>query len=154
MIIDDLKEFERYVGLNPLFAAVADFLATTDLSTLPTGITHIQGDDLYVNVQEAPVKTRQQARFETHRRMIDIQIPISGDEEHGWTPAHLLPQAEYNAESDMTLHDPTPPLTPVDIATTYYTLRRGQFAIYFPSDGHAPAVTPTGLRKAIIKVKA
>ena len=154
MIIDDLKQFDRYVGLNPLFAAVADFLRATDLATLPTGITHIQGDDLYINVQEAPVKSRQEARFETHRRMIDIQIPISGDEEHGWAPATLLPQAPYNAETDMTLHDPAAPQTPEDIATTYFTLRRGQFAIYFPSDGHAPAVTTTGLRKVIIKVKA
>ncbi len=154
MIIDDLKVFDRYVGLNPLFAAVADFLATTDLSSLPTGITHIQGDDLYINVQEAPVKTRSEARFETHRRMIDIQIPISGDEEHGWAPSYLLPEAPYNEKTDMTLHDPALPQTPEDVATTYYTLRRGQFAIYFPTDGHAPAVTPTGLRKAIIKVKA
>lgn len=154
MIIDDLKQFDRYVGMNPLFTAVADFLGHVDLLSLPTGITPIQGDDLFINVQEAPVKTRSEARFETHRRMIDIQIPLTGDEEHGWCPAHLLPEAEYNAESDMTLHDPDAPLTPEDIATTYYTLRRGQFAIYFPSDGHAPAVTPTGLRKAIIKVKA
>lgn len=154
MIIDDLKAFDRYVGLNPLFAAVAEYLATTDLSVLPTGITRIQGDDLYINVQEAPVKSRQEARFETHQRMIDIQIPISGDEEHGWAPLHLLPEAPYNAETDMTLHDPAAPQTPEDIATTYFTLRCGQFAIYFPTDGHAPAVTATGLRKAIIKVKA
>lgn len=154
MIIDDIKAFSRYAGMNPLFAAVVRFLDNTDLSTLPLGITHIQGDDLFINVQEAPVKSRAEARFETHRRMIDIQIPITGDEEHGWAPAHLLPEADYNAQTDMTLHDPALPLTPEDVATTYFTLRQGQFAIYFPTDGHAPAITPTGLRKAIIKVKA
>ncbi len=154
MIIDDLKVFNRYLGLNPLFPVVAEFLSKTDLSTLPVGITHIQGDDLFINVQDAPVKTRQQARFETHRRMLDIQIPISDSEEHGWTPADQLPEASYNAETDMTLHDPAAPKTPEDVASTYFTLRPGQFAIYFPTDGHAPAVTPNGLRKAIIKVKA
>ncbi|MCR4993943.1 MAG: YhcH/YjgK/YiaL family protein [Bacteroidales bacterium] len=154
MIIDDLKAFDNYAGLNPLFPVVAEFLAKTDLNTLPLGITHIKGDDLFVNVQDAPVKTRNEARFETHRRMIDIQIPISGDEEHGWTPAHLLPDAEYNEQTDMTLHDPAAPQTPQDVASTYYTLKRGQFAIYFPTDGHAPAITPVGLHKAIIKVKA
>ncbi len=154
MIIDDISSFDRYVGLNPLFAAVAEYLERTDLSSLPVGITHIQGDDLYINVQDAPIKSRREARFETHRRMIDIQIPISGDEEHGWAPAHLLPKAEYDDRTDMTLHDPAAPQTPEDVATTYYMLRKGQFAIYFPTDGHAPAVTPTGLRKAIIKVKA
>lgn len=153
MIIDELKAFERYLDLNPLFPAVAEFLSKTDLSTLPTGITKIQGDDLFVNIQEAPVKSRTQARFETHRRMIDIQIPISAAEVHGWAPASQLPAAPYNAESDMTLHDPEAPKTPVDIATTYFTLCPGQFAIYFPTDGHAPAITDIPLRKAIFKVR-
>lgn len=153
MIIDDLRSFGRYLGLNPLFPAVAEFLRTTDLNSLPTGITKIQGDDIYINVQEAPVKTRREARFETHRRMIDIQLPFSGTEEYGWAPASALPEANYDESIDMTLHDPKAPLTPEDIATTYFTLHAGQFAIFFPEDGHAPAVTPTGLRKAIIKVK-
>ncbi len=154
MIVDSLQSFNRYIGLNPLFAEVASFLRTTDLSTLPVGITKIQGDDLFINVQEAPVKTRTQARFESHRRMIDIQIPIGGPEEYGWTPLETLPEAPYDEASDMTFHDPKAPQTPEDLATTYFTLVPGQFAIFFPQDGHAPAVTKTGLRKAIIKVKA
>jgi YhcH/YjgK/YiaL family protein len=154
MIIDSIQAFDRYVGLNPLFPAVAEFLRTTDLNSLPTGITKIQGDDLFINVQEAPVKTRKQARFETHRRMIDIQVPFDGSEEYGWAPASSLPKADYDAAIDMTLHDPAAPKTPEDVATTYFMLHPGQFAIFFPEDGHAPAITPTGLRKAIIKVKA
>lgn len=153
MIIDDIQAFDRYLGLNPLFPAVAEFLRTTDLNSLPTGITKIQGDDLYINVQEAPAKTRKEARFETHRRMIDIQVPFDGDEEYGWAPASSLPKAVYNEATDMTLHDPAAPKTPEDVASTYFMLHAGQFAIFFPEDGHAPAITPTGLRKAIIKVK-
>ena len=154
MIIDSIQMFDRYVGMNPLFSAVAEFLHTTDLNSLPTGITKILGDDLFVNVQEAPAKTRAEARFETHRRMIDIQVPFGGDEEYGWAPAALLPKAPYDEAIDMTLHDPAAPKTSEDVATTYFMLHPGQFAIFFPEDGHAPAITPTGLRKAIIKVKA
>lgn len=154
MIIDSLEVFDRYVGLNPLFPVVADYLRHTDLNTLPVGKTQIQGDDIFINIQEAPVKAKNEARFETHRRMIDIQIPFTANEEHGWTPATQLPLAEYDEQTDMTLHDPATPATPTDIASTYFTLRPGQFAIYFPTDGHAPAITATGLRKAIIKVKA
>ena len=154
MIIDSIQEFGRYAGLNPLFPKVAEFLRTTDLNSLPTGITKIQGDDLFINVQEAPAKTRKQARFETHRRMIDIQVPFDGSEEYGWAPAASLPEAAYDESIDMTLHDPAAPKTPEDVATTYFKLQPGLFAIFFPEDGHAPAITPTGLRKAIIKVKA
>ena len=154
MIVDDIKMFDHYVELNPLFPVVAKFLLTTDLRTLPVGITKIQGDDLFINVQEAPVKSRAQARFETHRRMIDIQVPIGGCEEYGWTPRQALPESPYDEKSDMTFHDPEPSQTPESLATTYFTLKPGQFAVFFPEDGHAPAITTTGLRKAIIKVKA
>lgn len=154
MIIDDLHEFDRYAGLNPLFPAVAEFLRTTDLNALPTGITKIQGDDLYINVQDAPAKTRRQARFESHRRMLDIQIPLTDSEEYGWTPTAALPRGTYDEASDMTMHDPAAPRTAEDVTQTYFRLHPGQFAIFFPEDGHAPAISSTGLHKAIIKVKA
>ena len=154
MIIDDLHEFDRYAGLNPLFPAVAEFLRTTDLNALPTGITKIQGDDLYINVQDAPAKTRRQARFESHRRMLDIQIPLTDSEEYGWTPTAALLRGTYDEASDMTMHDPAAPRTAEDVTQTYFRLHPGQFAIFFPADGHAPAISSTGLHKAIIKVKA
>ena len=154
MIIDDIKEFDRYAGLNPLFPAVAEFLRTTDLNSLPTGITKIMGDDLFINVQEAPAKSRKEARFESHRRMIDIQVPLSDSEEYGWTPTAALPNGTYDEGCDMTMHDPAAPKTSEDVTQIYFMLHPGQFAIFFPEDGHAPAITPTGLHKAIIKVKA
>ena len=153
MIIDDIGSFGRYLGLNPLFPAVEEFLRTARFDALPTGITRIQGDDLYINVQQAPPKTRQEARFESHRRMIDIQVPLEGSEEYGWTPLHALPEGTYDEASDMAMHDPTAQDSATDLAQLYFTLHKGQFAIFFPEDGHAPAITPTGLRKVIIKVR-
>ena len=154
MIVDSIEHLERYTVLNPRFAAVIDFLRNNDLSTLSAGKHEIQGDEVFVNVQDAPVKTREEARFETHREMIDIQVPVSGIEEHGWCPLAKLPEATYDASIDMTLHDPVPPAAISSMASTYFVLRPGQFAIYFPTDGHAPAITATPLRKAIFKVKA
>lgn len=154
MIIDRIENLQHYAALNPLFAKVAEFISCHDLAAMPAGIHKIQGNDLFVNIQDAPVKTRQQARFESHRRMIDIQIPVTGKEEHGWTPMTDLPHADYDEAADMSLHDPLPPATPDSVASTYFMLHPGQFAIYFPKDGHAPAITQVPLRKAIFKVKA
>ena len=154
MIVDSIENLERYAVLNPRFTAVVEFLRKNDLSSLAAGKHEIQGDEVFVNVQDAPVKTREEARFETHREMIDIQVPVSGIEEHGWCPLADLPAAEYDAAIDMTLHDPAAPAPISSLASTYFVLRPGQFAIYFPTDGHAPAITATTLRKAIFKVKA
>ena len=154
MIVDSIENLERYTVLNPRFAAVAEFLRNNDLSSLSAGKHEIQGDELFVNVQDAPLKSREEARFETHREMIDIQVPVSGSEEHGWCPLANLPAADYDATIDMTLHDPADSAPISSLASTYFVLRPGQFAIYFPTDGHAPAITTTTLRKAIFKVKA
>ncbi len=146
MILDDIKQFGFYVQLNPLFKKVADFLATTDLSTLEKGKHVIDGENLYVNIVDCAPKTREEARLETHKQMIDIQIPISAPEEHGWSPLKALSPAAYDEAHDIRFHE--------GLAQDYFTICPGEFVIYFPADGHAPAITTTTIRKAIFKVKA
>ena len=36
----------------------------------------------------------------------------------------------------------------------YVAVKPGMFAIFFPQDGHAPGITPDGVKKVIVKVKA
>lgn len=87
MIIDRLENIEKYVSLNPLFAQAFEFLKSHDLKVLEPGKTELKGKDLLVNVTEAKPKAKEQARLETHRDFIDIQIPLSDTEVMGYTPA-------------------------------------------------------------------
>ena len=146
MIIDNLSNLARYAHLNPLFPQVVEWLSANDLSVIPVGHYELQGSDLFVNIVDSAPKTRDEARLETHNQMIDIQIAIGGTEEHGYKHRDLLPQAPYDADKDISFYDDAP--------DGYITMRPGQFVIYFPQDGHAPAITPTTLRKAIFKVAA
>ena len=104
--------------------------------------------ELRVNVSQTKPKTKEQAKLETHKDFIDIQIPLSGTEVMGYTPAADLLQAEYNAEKDITLYEEG------RLAESYVIVRPGMFAIFFPEDGHAPGVTDTGVKKVIVKVLA
>jgi YhcH/YjgK/YiaL family protein len=100
-----------------------------------------------LNLQFAKQRTKDTAFLETHIDMIDIQIPISGAETFGYTPLCDLPPFEYNAEKDITKYGDTK-------AQTYVTVKPGQFAIFFPQDGHAPCITDDAeIKKAIFKVK-
>ncbi len=153
MIVDSLDQLRAYTALLPRITQVADFLHSHDLAAMPAGIHHIDGDDVFVNVQDAPVKTAAEARFETHRRMVDIQVPVSGDEVHGWLPSSLLPASVYDEQTDMTLYLTLAEAEAAGLPATRYVLRKGQFAIYMPTDGHAPAITPTPMRKAIFKLR-
>ena len=148
MIIDTIENLGKYVALNPLFADVVDFLKGHDLQTLEAGKYPIKDKDLFLNLQVAKQRTKETAFLETHIEMIDIQIPISCAETFGYTPLQDLPDFEYNVEKDITKYG--------DIkAQTYVTVNPGQFAIFFPQDGHAPCITSEAeIKKAIFKVKA
>lgn len=148
MIIDKLENIGKYVPLNPLFQQAVDFLRAHRLDLLDTGKTELQGKDLLVNVTLINPKTQEEARLETHRDFIDIQIPVSGVEVMGYTPAADCQPADapYNKEKDIAFYE--------GAAASYLTVEPGMFVIFFPQDGHAPGITPETIKKVIIKVKA
>ena len=134
MVVDRLENIEKYASLNPLFAQAIDFLKSLDLNAL--------------DVAQTKPKTKEDAKLETHRDFIDIQIPLSGTEIMGYTAAKdcVPADAPYNAEKDITFFS--------GLAESYIEVKPGMFAIFFPQDGHAPGITPDGVKKVIVKVKA
>lgn len=144
MIIDTLENLGKYASLNPLFPKVVAYFTQNPPAVDEPGRVEIAGSDLFVNYNIAQGKTPEQALLETHDRMVDIQIPLE-PETFGYTPRANLPEAPYNAANDMTLYE--------GAAELYFTLQPGQFAIFFPQDGHAPAISeqPT-IKKIIVKV--
>ena len=145
MVIDKLENIEKYASLNPLFAQAIEFLKPTDLNAHEIGKNVLKEGELMVNFAQARPKTKEEARLETHDNFIDIQIPLSGVEVMGYTPREDLPEEEYNAEKDITFYN--------GLAQDYLTVKPGMFTIFFPQDGHAPGVTPDGVKKVIVKVK-
>jgi len=146
MIIDTIDNLKKYVGINPLFADVVEFIKNNDLNTLEAGKHFIKDKDLFVNIQMAKGRTPDAATLETHINMIDIQIPLDGEETFGYTPLEDLPKAEYNAEKDITKYE--------GMAQSFVTCRPGMMGIFFPQDGHAPCISPNPeIKKAIFKVK-
>lgn len=146
MIIDTLERLPLYGAMHPLIPQVCNFIKEHDLNALPVGRTVIDGDCLFVNIDLVTPKTRQEGVLETHQAMIDIQIPLTGEETHGYTPSSSLPTTPYDAERDCTLF-------PIDYVQEFFRLRPGQFVIYFPGEGHAPAISTQSIRKAIFKLR-
>ena len=147
MIIDTLDNLGKYVALNPLFADVVEFLKSHDLQAMEAGKYPIKDKDLFLNLSLTKQRTKETAFLETHIEMIDIQIPITCAETFGYSPLCDLPAFEYNEEKDITKYGDTKP-------QTYVTVNPGQFAIFFPQDGHAPCIIEKEeIKKAIFKVK-
>ena len=87
---------------------------------------------------------KEEAKLETHNQFIDIQIPLSGVEVMGYTAREDLPEADYDADKDISFYP--------GLAESYIPVKPGMFAIFFPQDAHAPGVSPDGVKKVIVKV--
>ena len=150
MVTDTLAQCCRYTGLSPRFAAAFEFLEQLPASQ-PAGRHDLDGDHCFALVQSYTTRPLAAAKFEAHRQYVDIQFVRSGRETILWSPLATLTQVTgpYVAERDIAFFANPPHWTPL-------RLHGGQFAIFFPADGHAPGIECDGateVRKVVIKVR-
>jgi YhcH/YjgK/YiaL family protein len=145
MILDTLANSTDYERLHPVFAQAFAFLRTLGARTLPAGRHAIEGDRLYAMVIRGEGKGRAAARLETHRRYIDIQFTVAGQDLIGWAPldARLRGQG-FDTAKDVEMQD-GPSLAWVDVPPD-------TFAIFYPHDAHAPMAATGPLHKIVVKV--
>lgn len=146
MILSALSQSERYIALHPLFQRAFDHLRTTDFFALSPGRYHIIGEDLIAIVEQVPGKTKEMARLEAHRRYIDIQLVLEGDEQMGWKPLADChnPVSEHSDERDIRFFHDAP--------ASYVPVPPDHFCIFYPEDAHAPLIGTGTVRKVIFKI--
>lgn len=147
MILDTLDRLKAYSSVSPLMDKVIEFIEGNDLESLEPGRIVLDGDNLFVNVNVQEAQTREQVPIEAHVKYLDIQIPVSADEEMGYMAESMLPapSKEYSEESDVAFYP--------GLCDTYLSARKGMFVVFFPGEGHAPAITENGIRKLVVKVR-
>lgn len=146
MIVDNLANAANYYGLHPLFEKAFEFIGQLDSHNADTGTTEIDGNLLKASVVETKLKPTGEAKIETHKKFIDIQIPVTKAETFGWKSLSSLSQPieGYDPNNDIEFFDDQP--------TTFVTLMPGEFIIFSPEDGHAPLIGEGDTKKIIIKV--
>lgn len=147
MILDTLDRLRVYEWISPLMGKVIEFISRNDLNSLEPGKIVLDGDNLFVNVNVQGAQSRDVVPIESHVRYLDIQIPVSADEEMGYVAESMLPAPSeaYNEEKDVAFYP--------GLCDTYLNVRKGMFVIFYPGEGHAPAITENGIRKLVIKVR-
>lgn len=134
-------------ALTPGSAAHARILG------LPEGSTHREElpGGAYVVAMAYRTKPRPDGFFETHRKFIDVQVVVAGDELMEVTDAARLNITQpYDAAKDFTKHGDS-------AEASVLRMRAGDVAVFWPEDAHMPSLAPgePGLvRKAVIKVPA
>ena len=153
MIVDALANADRYRALHPRLPAAFDYLAAFDPST-PDGKYPIDEDRVYAQVQSYATKPAAEKKWESHRRYVDVQYVVSGRERMSVSPlAGLADPTPYDDAKDVINYRGAS-----GAASSVY-VEGGQFAIFFPEDGHQPGVQPGPLagdsgevRKVVVKV--
>ncbi|MEW5977318.1 MAG: YhcH/YjgK/YiaL family protein [Acidobacteriota bacterium] len=132
-------------GLEPAF----EFLASKEAETLPVGKHVIEGDEVFALVQQGPTRSPADALFESHRQYVDVQYLAWGTEMIGVsTLAGLEVQTPYDPAKDAALY-----VVPPDYQRLI--MQPGQFAVFFPEDGHLPNCyieNSAEIRKIVVKV--
>lgn len=148
MILDSCAHAGLYRSMNKHFEAAFKFLNDNDLAAMAEGRYEIDGDNVFVMVNERDLKNPSDAALEIHDKYIDIQVVLRGEESFGWKERNACtsPRGAFDPEKDILFFSDTP--------TTYFTLGKGQMAIFLPGDAHAPLVGEGKVKKAIFKVKA
>ena len=146
MIIDRLQNADRYSPLHAGFADGFAFLRRADLDQLPDGRHEIDGERLFAIVSRDRGRGREQSLLEAHRRYIDVQFVIEGEDCIGWSPISDCRRVSspYDAEKDLELFFERP--------STWLEVAPGTFAVFYPEDAHAPLATRGRIHKAVVKV--
>lgn len=147
MILDKLENAAIYREMEPNLVSAFGFLVGNDLSSLPVGRHEIDGEDVYAMVAEYDTKPKQGAKWEAHRRYIDIQCVVQGAEQIGWAIVDDLDVTQdYDAGKDCVL---------LEGEGQFFTLRPGLFALLHPHDAHMPGLAiqePVKAKKVVVKV--
>jgi YhcH/YjgK/YiaL family protein len=145
------KEFvTSYFGNKERWDKAFAYLKNTDLTALEVKKHVIDEDRLYATVTEYFTKSRDVARFEAHRKYIDIQYVIRGEEMIGVAPATSKGEIlqAYDESKDLEF------MTVNDGVELHATPQK--FFLFFPSDIHRPSLSvgdSLQVKKIVVKVK-
>jgi len=142
MIIDKLENLSLYKNIPDI---VVKFL-----QTLPEEIKlgkQILSEDIYVNIEKYTTKLSEDAKFEAHKKYIDIQILLNGQEQiHVTDKKSLHTSIPYNNEKDIIFYsDPIKEYPAIKLDGT-------NFIMLFPHEAHAPQVSIAEDRQEVLKV--
>jgi YhcH/YjgK/YiaL family protein len=118
--------------------------------TASEGLHPLGEDGFYARVMEYSLKTRDTARYESHRQTIDVQFTISGGEGIEIAASEdLAPLNDYSPEKEVE-HFVTPSRGVAMIDNL-----AGRFTILFPGEAHLPQLairSHQSVRKVVVKI--
>lgn len=152
MVVTNIKspEIKLYERLNENFSEAFEIVRNVLENCPEIGRYEVKGSELYYMVQSYDTKAPGEAQFESHKKYIDIQVMLDGEEIIRFeTPEKLAVTKEYDENGDYQLFAMSREFDSVRLC-------KGDIAVIFPGEPHAPAIgtaaAPERVRKLVIKI--
>lgn len=126
------------------------YLAGQDLENIPAGRYQDEQTGWLVQVLDLQTGPQSENYPEAHRKFIDVQYLVSGEEYIGVATekAELEIHQPYDADRDIVFYRHAP-------NETLLLMKPGNFAVFFPQDLHRPNCAinqPLPTRKVVVKI--
>jgi YhcH/YjgK/YiaL family protein len=160
MIVSALENIDRYIASNQALKKAVEFLRRLDVNASEEGREgrriDIDGRDMFAIVRRYETLVTEEPVLEFHRKYIDVQYIVSGEEAIGWLPVEdMIVTRDYDEEKDICFG------TAPSGRISYIYLPVGRVAVFYTDDGHAPGLAPglaagapSSVCKVVIKVAA
>jgi len=145
MILDTLGNAAKYAGLKEGLSEAFGFLDQPGLAELPDGTYEVSGDRVYAIISHVDGRQIDEGELEGHRKHIDVQYVIRGEESMGWKNREgLVNSVDYDEEKDLEFFEGKP--------DSIVRVPPGSFAVFLPTDAHLPLIGKGSIHKVVVKV--
>lgn len=149
MIYDKIDNLETYSGISEDIRRGLEWLRDVN-PNIENGVYELSSR-IKAIVSEYTTKEINENGYEAHRKNIDIQYLLSGEERIVCLSLEYLKETKpYNEEQDAAFYEEA------TIKPQELLIGNSYFAILFPQDGHMPQLCvnePRGVKKIVVKVK-
>ena len=148
MIHDRLERAPLYFGAHPGFRAAFEWLGAHAATAEAGGAIPVAGDRVVARPARYVPHPFDPERFEHHRRFLDVQFVVEGEETvFVGDAAEMRRVGAFDEEADVGF---------LAGAGEPVRLRAGEFLVLWPHEAHQPGVAPgpdaAGVRKVVVKV--
>ena len=150
MILDQLDSALIYTGLGERISIGLALLNEDPVRNAAPGKYEVDGENLFYIVDEYETKPLQEGRLEIHRKYLDIQYIVSGEECIGVAPLEgLTEETRYDGQTDLAFYEYEPSMSKLH-------LKQGMFTIFWPNEPHMPGRsinTTKTVKKIVVKIR-
>lgn len=148
MIYGNINNLDEFSFLPNYIQRCFEYIKSNDLKNFENGRYEIDGENIFLNIDEYTTTTVDKRIWEAHKKYLDIHLILKEEEIVDVNFVNNLKEKEFKEENDLIILEGN--------KKSSIILKEGDFLICYPNDAHMTALKidkPKLVKKAVFKVK-